>query len=479
MKTTRPVFESFTAFVNNLYEMESQYPGFFNSLNEADTTYASPLLKLLKGTMKLPAQSATEVDTLVLQTFNKIFTDNSKDNALLSRSATGKSEMANLIELLTEAFDLIRNSSGLATVPGSVVSSEIPTEYKYLQSGNVRGKDLPEVDNSNTPDMTTESLDVPLPIFLLTLNAHNLIALYNLITGAKKGKAYVNAGSEANFDQFNRMSKDESNWYNFVEIDTNSLNGELITLKPYVSTYVKIDAAKIKDESKEAKAKREKEEKEKLTELNKVKYGWQFPLYGLSETAITPLGGELIDASYYDKVIEPGGNDVAVEDQEYSAPPESTFFPADGVIISDSGKQALNLILSEFNSIKTIKVNGGASSSPTTRAGGNEQLAKDRMAAGIAQLNLLKKNGVKQLKDAVISEGIASVQTSGGKSDPKKQQVTFTISGMIKTIKVTPKKEVTIPTMETVKADSVKFTKYIFQLNLNEEPNSKNMAERA
>ena len=79
----------------------------------------------------------------------------------------------------------------------------------------------------------------------------------------------------------------------------------------------------------------------------------------------------------------------------------------------------------------------------------------------------------------MISEGIASVQASGVPSDPKKQQVTFIISGMIKTINVTPKKEVTIPTMETVKADSVKFTKYIFQLNLNEEPNARNMAERA
>ena len=479
MKTTRPVFESFTAFVNNLYEMESRYPGFLNSLNEEETTYASPLLKLLKGSMKLAGQSATEVDTLVLKTFNKIFTDNSKVPDLFFGGSNGKVEMENIIELLTEAFGLIRNSSGLATVPGSVTSSEIPTEYKYLQSGNVRGKDLPEVDGSSTPDMSTESLDVPLPVFLLTLNAHNLITLYNLITGAKNGKAYVNAGSEANFDQFDRKAKENANDpYNFLEIDTTSLAGELITLKPYVSTYVKIDAAKIKDESKEAKAKREKEEKEKLSELNKIKYGWQFPLYGLSETAITPLGGELIDASYYDKVIEPAGNDVPVEDQEYSAPPESSFFPADGVIISKTGIQALNLILSEFNSIKTIKVNGGASSSATTRAGGNEKLAKDRMLAGIAQLNLLKKNKVKQLENAVISEGIASVQASGA-SDPKQQQVTFTISGMIKTIKVTPKKAVTIPTMETVKADSVKFTKYIFQLNLNEEPNARNMAERA
>jgi hypothetical protein len=50
MKTTRPVFESFSAFVNNLYEMESQYPGFLDSLNEAFIEDS-----LLKGkTVELP-----------------------------------------------------------------------------------------------------------------------------------------------------------------------------------------------------------------------------------------------------------------------------------------------------------------------------------------------------------------------------------------------------------------------------------------
>ena len=50
MKPTRPVFESFSAFVSNLYEMESQYPGFIDSLNEAFIED-----NLLKGTtVELP-----------------------------------------------------------------------------------------------------------------------------------------------------------------------------------------------------------------------------------------------------------------------------------------------------------------------------------------------------------------------------------------------------------------------------------------
>ena len=104
------------------------------------------------------------------------------------------------------------------------------------------------------------------------------------------------------------------------------------------------------------------------------------------------------------------------------------------------------------------------------------------MKAGIVQLTALQKAGVKQLKDTKFLEGTASVQTANDpkkESDPTKQQVSFTISGMIRQINVTPKKEVVIPVMETLKADSVTFTKYIFQLNVNAEPNAKNMAARS
>ena len=462
MKTTRPVFESFSAFVNNLYEMESQYPGFLNSLNEADTSYASPLLALLKGSMKLDAAGKEEVNTLITGTFNKIFTDTTGGEPLMG-SVDGKTEIASIIEYLKEAIEMLNNSSGLSTVPGSVVSSVVEPAYGYLQSGMVRGKDLPGLDNSSTPYSIDGSTDPSLAMFLAAINGHNLIALSNNITDAKKRKGIVNAGSEANLDQYNKMIQDKNNGAStFLEIDANSLNDQLILVKPYMSTYSK-GAAK----------------------NDPVKYGWQFPLYGIpdidGESAITKGGGDLIDASYYDQVIEPGGNEVSVEDKQYSAPPEATFFPADGVIISDSGKQALNLILSEFNSISTIVVHGGASSKPTARAGGNEQLAKDRQAAGITQLEALKKAGVKQLTNAVISKGTASVQTSDPKiaSDPTKQQVSFTISGMIRQINVTPTKAVVIPKMETLMADSVTFTKYIFQLNVSAEPNAKNMAKRS
>jgi hypothetical protein len=464
MKTTRPVFESFSAFVNNLYEMESQYPGFFDSLNEADaTSYASPLLDLLKGSMKLDLAGKDEVNALVTGTFNKIFTDSTGGSPLMD-DTNGKDEIAFIIATLREGIEALSNSSGLKTVAGSVVSSVVEPGFEYLKSGTVRGKDLPVLDGTTEGNNTDGPTDPSLAMFLAVINGHNLLALYNNITSAKRGKAYLNAGSEANLNQFAKMAADQGYKENtFLEIDTESLSTQMIVLQPYTSTYAN---GKVKKD-------------------DPIKYGWQFPLYGIpdigDQPAIVKGGGDIIDASYYDKVIEPGGNEVKVENKQYSAPPEATFFPENGVEISASGKQALNAILSEFNSISTITVHGGASSKPTSRTGGNEQLAKDRMKAGIVQLTALQKAGVKQLKDTKFLEGTASVQTSNPdiKSDPTKQQVSFTISGMIRQINVTPEPAVVIPTMETLRADKVTFTKYIFQLNVNAEPTAKNMAKRS
>ena len=109
MKTTRPVFESFTAFVNNLYEMESQYPGFLNSLNEGDTSYASPLLALLKGSMELDQAGKDEVNTLITGTFNKIFTD-STGGLPLMQDIDGKTGIATIIEYLKEGIEMLNNS---------------------------------------------------------------------------------------------------------------------------------------------------------------------------------------------------------------------------------------------------------------------------------------------------------------------------------------------------------------------------------
>jgi hypothetical protein len=440
----RPVFESFDQFVQFVYEAVQ--------LNEADTAYASPLLKLIKGTMKLSGTSATEVDTLITQVFNKIYTDFDDKPDYIESGVDGKSVTDLVIEELTKAFDLLNNSAGLKTIPGSVQSSTVTPTYGYLVSGTVRAKDMPFINNSTVQSFMTEETTVPLGHLLVAINSHNLFALCNIITSARKKRAYLNAGTEANVNQFDKNTDNDNE--KIIQIDSDSLAGELITFKPYAPK--KLDG-------------------------DKTKYAWQFPLYGVLADGIQP-GDQIIDANYYDEVIAPAGNDVVVKDQVYDAP-DVKFFGENGVTISEEGKRQLKSVLSQYNSIQTIIVNGGASSKPTSyksKSGeGNPALATDRMNAGLAELNALKKSGVAQLASTKIEAGKAEVQPEGEKSDSTKQQVSFIISGMIKSTQLVPKEAVVIKNTEEIKADKVTFTQYTFQLNLNEEPNAKNMEARA
>jgi predicted Zn-dependent protease len=134
------------------------------------------------------------------------------------------------------------------------------------------------------------------------------------------------------------------------------------------------------------------------------------------------------------------------------------FFEENAVKISAAGMGAIKAMLSEYNAIDKIVVNGGASSKPTSRAGGNEQLAKDRRAAGMKALEDLKKS-VPQLKNAQIVEGTAKVQSEAEESDPKMQQVSFMVSGSSKASEIVNSEAVTITTIDKKMGDQVRLWK--------------------
>ena len=117
--------------------------------------YASPLLKLLKGGMKLSGESATAVDQLVSVSLNKYYTDNKfleEDD-----TNTGKYYVEQLIEYLQFTFDMLNNSAGLATIPGKVETSQVEGEYKYFINGTVSVKDIVDglIPNSDSSGGST------------------------------------------------------------------------------------------------------------------------------------------------------------------------------------------------------------------------------------------------------------------------------------------------------------------------------------
>ena len=220
-------------------------------------------------------------------------------------------------------------------------------------------------------------------------------------------------------------------------IDKKSLDGDIIQVIPYTGS---------------------------LTSQN-VEFGVEFPIY--TAKRIIKGGGELLGTETYEEVIKPAGNDTLVTDKPYNSSGVD-FFAENAVVIGEDGVAALKSIISEFNTITTIKVNGGASNKSTTyksKSGeGNQALAKDRQAAGIKALEDLQKAGVEQLKETKIEAGEAKVQDAAEESDPKNQQVSFIVSGMIKNVSGTDNKEIIIKKVKDLRADGLILSKYLFQV---------------
>lgn len=188
------------------------------------------------------------------------------------------------------------------------------------------------------------------------------------------------------------------------------------------------------------------------------------PLYSVA--IFQPGAGEPIIEEMIEEVIKPAGTSIEVVDKKHASEGVD-FFAENEVKISEAGIKAIKAMLSVYNNVTKITVNGAASSKPTSRAGGNEQLAQDRRKAGFDTLNALKKT-VPQLKNAEILEGSAEVQQGPKEeSDPKMQQVSFVVSGTAKKSEVIDNKEVKITKIENIKGDNIRLWQNKLTIGVN------------
>jgi len=417
MKTNRPVFESFDAFVKSLNE----------ALNEAETTGTlDPLKKLLGGGLRFGKAEKAKFDKILDQ---------------LTSLGITKAQMEDAQNAAQEISDYFAEGEDegvqLATDSARIEAAQNFT-YEYLVNGTVRIKGEPSAadDGSIIRTGTREddsSVPTPLGQTIVNLFLYNLWILRENM-GEEKGESYsvknlANAGKKGNNKPVD----------SFLTIDEKSLSGDIIQVVPYTT---------------------DNTNKDSLSE-----YGFKIPVWTI--TKVAKRAGETLGNETYTEVIPPSGNDTVVTDKPYNSSGVD-FFAENAVEIGEDGMAALNAIISEFNSIDKIVVNGGASSKPTSRAGGNEKLAQDRMQAGINALNALKKAKVEQLKNAKIETGEAKVQDAApSESDPKNQQVSFIISGKIKNVSGTSNEPTIITKVNKIKADQATLTLQYLKFGVN------------
>ena len=403
MKKGKFIFESFQEYVETV--LEKKEAGLITEAEaRADLAKAATTMVgdlSLKGTTKAKAER-----------FFEQFEEYLGDNTDLA----GKVNSA-----VSSAFEILKNAQkgiGINTANRSLTTEGLTKPYRWLILGEVQAKGVP---NPATGAMSTETKRIRLFDLLGVVNAYNFITIDKNVRLASQQK------KEKNAKQY--LGSEPANSYvHLVEDSMAQRTLEFIT------------------KSQESPA----------------GGNFEFPIYNI-ESFVKDAGNN-IEKYYFEEVIKPGGTETVIKDKPYNSS-GTDFFEENEVVISAEGMDALKAMVSGFNKITEIKVNGSASSKPTSRAGGNQKLAEDRRAAGIKALEDLKASEVEQLKSAKISQGTAGVQEGpASESDPAMQQVSFVISGNARKSEVVNTEAVTIKKVDASKADSFKIRKSYFDV---------------
>ena len=411
---------SFTEFINEAYKILSESEGGSGSIDF--------LKELLGGGLGLPKSSQDIFKNIIDSLDSLEFTSAQAEN--LKNAGETIKDYLNSEE---EGVSIKQKE----ITPDFILTTEY--EYQWLKQGTVGAKGLPSIDSDGSVSVVWTSRQmtdqtITLNELLRSIFEYNIGLISYIIARDKK--------TIKRMSNFGKKAKNKKDYLKFLTINEESLKTSVIQVVQY------------------------KDEKPGFDPTGE--YGFAFPIYTVQN--IDKEGGLELSKDDYIEVLPPSPTEktVEVKDVPYFAPPETNFFGENEVgvkgddgknYLTEDGKAALSALLSEFNSISKIVVNGGASSKATSRAGGNEKLAKDRMETGINTLNQLKKDGVEQLKGAQILPGKAEVQSgSASESDPKNQQVSFVVSGLIRKTEVKENKEpIIIKKVDVRKADKVTF----------------------
>jgi len=413
------IFESFQEYVENVLEKVEA-----GTMNEAEAI------------ANLTAASSQIVGDLGLRGQSKGRAENFFDE--LSKYTGDLPAMAKRInEDIKKTFDrLTQKDKGVEISKNAVISrfsrTSVTGRYRYLFSNGVVAEGNPKMKNGDLDGSLRNNKENPIPLFhlLASVNAYNIMAFSRNVSNAANSNSFLIT------DRAARQYGGETPKLSYLWLED-------------------ADSRALRFSEKEA-------ERQGKPEVGTISFS--VPLYSVKQFA--PKSGNNVDETSVTTVIKPGGTSVEVVDKPHNSS-GTDFFAENDVVVSGEGLLALKALISQYNEIKTIKVNGSASSKPTSRAGGNEQLAKDRRSAGIKALEELKTAGAEQLKSAKIVEGTAIVQDGDpSESDASFQQVSFTISGMAKSSQINDKEPETITKIENIKADAVSFWQYTMSVGV-------------
>jgi hypothetical protein len=434
MKRTRPVFESFGAFVDTLnlaiFEDVAPEGGNVDDLNQTIATV-------------LPEGEARKSLQDIVNLLNGYMTPKSAEKIV--KRGKGIEEKASLSDKGVKIKGLLYGNANQGT-------------YKYLKDGYVKAKNYPSYSKSEGDITATGSTvgdtvkSIPLRDLLRTIFEYNITivndALYNIDGDAKKDKENAKVIEPYSLGGPESVYKEGK----FTE----EVNKPLVISKESfgktVLEVVTLDTFPLKN-------------------YGDYYYTLCLPMYYVNTGGIVPGGGQPAGVDSYIDVVPPTSSSKPEETYTFSSADYGDevgkgFFGNNDTTISAEGMAEIRSLISKFNKISKIEISGSASNLSTTREGGNQKLAEDRRAAGITAIEAIQEEkGAEQIVGAEVVEGTATVQPGGEAANPKMRNVTFKVTGELKSSEPTPTatedKPATITKISEKKFDSVAISSQI------------------
>jgi len=492
MKTTRPVFENFYSFVDFLnesingedyedYLLEDEGdPG--DELKDTETGKLSEFSNSLKGMEKINRKIVEKLSA----SFKTLVTD-AGAKALESYAQ----EIASFAASTKSGIKVVRNTL--------VESEERKGVYEWLINGTCKVSGQPVMNDEGVVTGTNSTVDdggknfYALSDVLSGILQRNMKALSDVL--ATRDEKIIQKAANGGKKGGNGLIEGKK----LLTLDLASIKTRILEVIPY-------------EEEHHTPAKKQTRSGEKVgpkdsyvssfdprdgkdtVKFGRFEYAFQIPIWALIPSSIKSSKNK-VDEKTYTTVLPPSqGTEIKIVDKPFNSSKEQ-FFSAGSVTLLQSGVNDMKAMLSQFNSIEKIKVVGGASQAPTQYVSSNEEtkkeitqentkaskvligngyLAYDRMLAGVSAFEKMKEDGIDQLKNCTIEKSTAdeilkNVQTIDAESNPKMQQITFFVSGMVKGIdQIADNKPTIIKKTVDITSQKVRIVqfKYILAFNI-------------
>jgi len=412
MKTTRPVFESFSAFVNNLYEMELANPGSIGSLMESfiikdslvkGNGYSLPDLLKLSAGLTYPEDFVPAVKNLQISA--------SSDPTAAAKLKEFSTQIKNLS---TEEW-IEQTSLGLFL--RGVISPTKEAPYLYGDSGNVEVKGAPSISDMTKIEVGVQYMSYSQMLALVA--AYNAsIFIKNLeiqkknIDSPKEVKKIIK-GKDKIYEKMPLAYPKDQLVVTVTEGNSQIVVTSVEKLNP--DLIESIDLPKFVETGYPAG--------KPLSDPGIAQFKYIFPVITDSKGS-----SELLSIETRQKTVAPDKSKDSSEVTDFPLAIEesgkATFYVTNKADLTDAGKAVAASLTRMFSKITKVIVEGSADKrSPGSPWKDNDELASARRDKMMEYLKELAGEPNSSLSGADIEEGSVAVQSKGepgdGSDDPK------------------------------------------------------------